>query len=135
MLINRQLTSRIVCMGRFSQSHAAALRENFRDKICKLLSPNVPVFRGAIKSASQKRQRRDAAQSRAKTAERSEPWVGARKGKALKGRSRLLPRPFRAFWMFYFDWHFLLHPVFRIPWHLAAETWFGKAISGKPVVQ
>jgi hypothetical protein len=90
---------------------------------------------GAIGSASQKRQRRDAAQPRAKTAERSEPWVGARKGKALKGRSRLLPRPCRAFWIFHcqprvsaaaqpppwavlprafsawhFDSHFQLHP-------------------------
>jgi hypothetical protein len=92
--------------------------------------------KGAIGSASQKRQRRDAAQPRAKTAERSEPWVGARKGKALKGRSRLLPRPFRALWIFHcqprvsaaaqpppwamlprafsawhFDSHFQLHPL------------------------
>jgi len=44
---------------------------------------------GAIISASQKRQRRDAAQPRAKTAERSEPWA-------------TLPRAFSA-------WHFDSH--------------------------
>jgi hypothetical protein len=109
----------------------------------------VSVFsEGAIGSASQKRQRRDAAQPRAKTAERSEPWVGARKGKALKGRSRLLPRPCRAFWIFHcqprvsaaaqpppwavlprafsawhFDSHFQLHPFSEEFWIINPQGW------------